>query len=659
MNRGTVVFLALAILLAHTVAIHQPLDGVVDRWVAEPYEVAHVAYRLGRNLVFEGSAQWNPGGPAVESYPSLAWVLVSALAARLYVSPTLVTQGLGLFAALGSVVVLAQFSKKRAAGLIAPLLLAASGSAAAAALSGTEAALAMLLTVSAFLAFERGWRRLLALALTLLVLTRPEGAAFTLLLLVFEGVARPRGEHARRAAGWSAYTAPLAAMLVMTVVRRLVTGAWLSPFAAPLLELDPERWRLGGEYLASFALSSGCGLLLLAVVLSMCAGRTSAPGARALALAGSWWAVVALSGGDALPFWNALAPVLPLVFLGVQECLREWMDERAVLARVVWPLLLVSVIASFLVSKVPGDIGPLRLEQALTDWQTPRGALARAYPRPLGRLGLLEEIRAVEHLRTLGVFLRSRVGADAVILTAWPGAIGYLSRKEVFDLSGRAWPLAGGARPFSWRGVTHVDVIASLRHDKIDYIVPLVGSLSETDAPADFLRNWLARYDVVGPTEERVRELVKALGGFMLVSVPVPTESQDPGEFSARPFPLLQRKELELIPSLTLLQQGEELRVLARHEGHQQVADLCVRATLEDGRELYLRPTGGWTGDGTADARTSLLVFPTGQRSILLLEARLPAELAGAKLTAWLHNPGMRPDAPLSPVGLPAFLELK
>ena len=271
---------------------------------------------------------------------------------------------------------------------------------------------------------------------------------------------------------------------------------------------------------------------------------------------------------------------------------------------------------------------------------------------------MLEEIRAVEHLRTLGVFLRSRVGEDAAILTAWPGAIGYLSRKEVFDLSGRAWPLAGGTRTFSWRGVTHVDVIASLRHDKIDYIVPLVGSLSETDAPADFLRSWLARYDIVGPTEERVRELVKALTGFMLVSVPVPAESQEPSEFSARPFPLLQRKELELTPNLTLEHEGGKLRVLARHEGHQQVADLCVRATLLDGRELYLRPTGGWTGPEQADARTSLLVFPTGQRSILLLEARLTAELAGAKLTAWLHNPGMRPDAPLSPVGLPAFAEL-
>src|SRR6185503_15732826 len=112
-----------------------------------------------------------------------------------------------------------------------------------------------------------------------------------------------------------------------------------------------------------------------------------------------------------------------------------------------------------------------RLKDALIAWETPRGALARAYPRQLGRQGLVDEIQAVEHLRTLAVYLKDRVSADATILTAWPGAIGYISRKEVLDLSGRAWPLPGFERPFSWRGVTRVDVAASLADD-IDYIVP-------------------------------------------------------------------------------------------------------------------------------------------------------------------------------------------
>jgi len=647
MNRGTVILLALAILLAHTFAIHQTPDGDL----AETYEIAHVAYRLGRNLAYDGAALWNPGGAPAESYPSITWVLASALAQRLYLSPIGVSQAVGLLCSLITVIVLAQFSPKRASGMIAPVLLASSGSAAAAALSGTEASLAMLLATMAFLAFERGWGRALAVALALLVPTRPEGVLLAVALFSMELAWRPRPDGPPRRPVRRAFLLPLLVGLGITLARRALTGHWLSPFAAPLLGGSLQAG-LGLEYLSSFAVSSGFGLLFLVVILSVCAGRVSAMGSRALALAVVWWGLVVLGGGDELPFWNALVPVLPLFFLGVQDCLREWMDERESLARVVWPVLSLSIAASFLVSKVPGDLGPLRLEEPLTRWQTPRGALALAYPRPLGRLGLLEEIRAVEHLRTLGVFLRDRIGADAVIMTAWPGAIGYLSRREVLDLTGRAWPLKGQERPVSWRGVTRVDVVGELA-SPVDYIVPLIGSLSEEEAPTDFLLDWLERYDTIGPDEKRLREVLKALTEFMLISVPVPARSRDPREPSEHPFPLLRRKELDMIPSLALEVGDGRLRVLARHEGHQQVVDLCVRATTLAGVDWYLTPTGSWRQTAPIDARTSLIVFPTALRSIQLIEAEVPEDLQGARLSAWLHNPGMRPDAPLSPVGVP------
>jgi len=653
MNRGTVVFLALALLLAHTLAIHQTPDGAF----AEPYEIAHVSFRLGRNLVHDGSALWNPGGAPAESYPSPLWVLVGAVSARLYLGPTVIAQALGFASALATAVVLAWFSPKRSAGLIAPLLLAASGSAAAAAASGTEMALAMLLVTLAFLAFERGARRTLALVLTLLVLTRPEGLAFALVLLGLRLLAPPEGAAPPPKARQSAFVLPLLVVTGTLLVRKLATGLWLSPFAAPLLELDPGRWQLGLLYLWSFVYASGFGLLAAVLVLSLALGRTSPMGRRALALVAAWWGVVVVSGGDDQPFWNALVPVLPLFFLAVQESLREWMDREARLVHAVWMLLGLTMVGAFLASKVPGDVGPLRLEQPLTAWQTPGGALGRAYPRSFGRLGLLEEIRTVEHLRTLGVFLRDRVSEDTSIQTLWPGAIGYLSRKEVLDLAGRAWPLPGAKRTNSWRGVPRVDVLAALAREA-DYLVPFLGTLPEADAPTDFLRDWLARYDVVGATDERVRELLMALRGYELVAVPVPIKSRNPRVPSERPFPILRRKELKLAPDLELVRQGDELRVLARHEGHQQVVDLCVCFTDARGASSYLRPTGDWEDGPAVDARTSLLLFPSGQRALHLVRFRAPAAASGT-LTAWLHNPGMRPDAPLSGVGAPVSLELR
>lgn len=650
MNRGTVVFLALAILLAHTLAIHQTPAGDL----APPYEIAHVAYRLGRNLAYDGAALWNPRGGWVESYPSPLWILVSALAARLYVSPTILTQAFGVACALATVVVLAQFSVTRMAGLIAPMLLAASGAAAAAAASGTEAPLAMLLATSAFLAFERGHRRLLGLVLTGLVLVRPEGLAFLAMLILCESFGRPRSAHARRRALRIPYLFPLVTLLAFALARRLSSGLWLSPFAASLSAFDIERWRLGAEYLGSFLYGSGHGLLVLALVASVPFGRVPPMALRATLLCAAWFAAVALSGGDGLPFWNALAPVLPLLYLAIQACLRAWMDKRPALAYGVWPLLLVSVIASFLVSKVPGDLGPIRLRSTLETWLQPRGELARAYGRSLGRLGLMEEIRSVESLRPLGVFLRDRVDPDATILSFWPGAIGYLSRKEVFDVLGRVLPPPGERRARSWSGVPEIDVIAALQR-RADYLVPMVGTFAPGDQPNDFLQSWLVRYDVEGVSESRLRELVAALRPYELACVPVPiTEG---ARWSERPFALLRHRELALTPHIEVELDDGRCRVLVRHEGHQQIVDLTVSATASDGTTWSMRPTGEWVTE-RVDARLGLLLHPTGSRAVELVEADLPARLDFVELVARLHNPGMPPDVPLSSVGEPYVLEM-
>ena len=653
MNRGTVVFLALAILLAHTLAIHQTPAGDF----APPYEIAHVAFRLGRNLIYEGAAAWNPDGSWIDSYPSPFWVLLSALAARTYLSPTIVCQWFGIFCSLATVVVLAQFSVARMAGLIAPMLLAACGAAAAAGASGTEAPLAMLLATGAFLAFERGWPRALAMSLTALVLVRPEALALLAVLFLLELVGRPSTLYARRLSMRRSYLLPFAIVVIFPLLHRLAGGSWISPFTAHLLDWDLARLRLGTEYLWTFLYASGYGLLVLTLVVSLAFGRASPMALRATVLAVAWFAVVALSGADGLPFWNALAPVLPLLFLAIQECLREWMDDHPVLAWAVWPLLVVSVLASFMASKVPGDLGPFPLEGSLMAWMRPTEALERDFGRPLGRVGLMDEVRSVEHLRPLGVFLRDKVSPDASILTFWPGAIGYLSRKEVFDVLGRVWPPPGKERTLSWRGVPKVDVVEAISR-QADYLVPVIGSLSEGKVPSDFLRTWLERYDVVGPSETRLRELVNAISGYELVCVPVPEADDRPREMSERPFPLLRRHDLKLTPKLEIELDGRRFRVYVRHEGHQQVVDLMVSATGVDGSSWNLNPIGEWVSESRTDARTKVLLHPTGLAPIRMIEAELPSDPLPVEIVAQLHNPGVRPDTLLSEIGAPYVLKL-
>jgi hypothetical protein len=647
MNRVTVILVALAVLVAHAVAIHQTPAGEF----APPYEIAHVAYRVGRNVVHDGTAAWNPGGEAYESYPSPLWVAVSAAIERVYVSPTTTSQWIGILCALATVVTLAQFSPSRLSGMIAPLLVATSGSAAAAATSGTEAPLAMFLCTLAFLAFERRWRAVFVPVLALVLLARPEGAALILAFVLLELFDRPRPDSptARPSLG-AALVWVVVLALGLAVLRWVRTDSWLSRFEWDLVSGSSERSALGARYVAGFVLASGSGALIVLPILDGLVLGLTATARRALALFVAWAIAVALSGGDGLPYWNALAPVVPLLFLAVQETLTRWLDRRPRLAPAMWGLLVLGTGASLLVSKSPGDVGPIPLERLQRAWMHPDPALADAWGREYGRAGLLEEIREVKRLRPLGLFLRDRVREPATIATFWPGAIGYLSRKPVIDLLGRTTPAPGELAPTSWRGLPRVDLVASLAVEA-DYVIPIMEALGPDTTPVEYLRRILRLYDTIGPTDERLLQLLEALVRYELVSVPVPEEGASSGSSSTLPFLILRKKALGLAPQIELVLEGRDFKVLMRHEGHHQVADLQISVRDSAGETWTLRPTGEFERRPGLDARTDLLVFATGQRWVCLVRGKVPETIDAREIGARLHNPGTPAEAPLAPVG--------
>lgn len=659
MNRVTVIFLALAILLAHILAIHQTPEGDLGA----PYEIAHVAFRVGRNLVRHGVLAWNPEAASIEAYPSALWIAVSALAESRYISPTMVAQTLGFLAALGTVVALTQFSPRRMAGLIAPILLAASGTAAAAGASGTEAPVVMFLVTLAFLAFEWRWRRTLAIALALLTTSRPEGiplVAVFFLLETFDRPLDPTGLRRRTLATW--YVPALLVTLGLAFFRHGLTGEWFSSYGRQFVSFDSERATLGLHYLESYLVSSGTAPLLVLPILAAILGKLSGTGRRAFLLAMAWAFLVMLSGGDNLPFWNALAAVVPISLLSLQEALTGLMDWRPKIAPLAWVMLLLAVGASLLVSKSPGPLGPIPLERYHRAWMEPCPQLSAVHERKLGRMGLHEELRHVGRLRPLGVFLRDSVAEPSSIATFWPGAIGYLSRKQVYDLLGRASPSPGKGWNESWRGEHRADLVAAFDH-RADYIVPIVGSLGG-DAPAStFLRDWLVRYDTEGLSEERLHELLDAIREYEMISVPVPDRSHLPDIPSTTPFLLLRHKELGLTPSIELEWDGDRFRVLAHHQGHQQVVDLAVTYTDESGQRHSMRPSGQWNreelSEGQLRARVSLLLYETGPRPIELVRGRLPHDARGGELKAQMLNPNIRSGSTLTAVGEPARIELE
>ena len=66
MNRSLVLLVAMSVLVAHSLALRTDAAGAL----APPYDQAFIAFRVARNLVFEGSWSWGPGVAGIDSYPS-------------------------------------------------------------------------------------------------------------------------------------------------------------------------------------------------------------------------------------------------------------------------------------------------------------------------------------------------------------------------------------------------------------------------------------------------------------------------------------------------------------------------------------------------------------------------------------------------------------
>ncbi|MCZ6598709.1 MAG: hypothetical protein O7B99_13810 [Planctomycetota bacterium] len=651
MNRTTAILVALATLLAHILAIHQDADGNFG----PPHELAHAAYRLARNVVYEGTAAWNVSAPVVESYPSALWIGICSVLTRLHWVPiTTATQTIGIVSSLATVVVLAQFSTDRLAGLIALLLLVVTGTTAAAAACGTEMALFTLMAITAYLAFERRWRRTLAVLLCLLVVTRPEGSVLVGTLLVLELVGAKRNTRGGERL-LSTFLAPALVLAVVLLVRRWATGNWLSPYARAVVDLDAERIQLGLLYVRSFFFCAGAPTLVAAPLIYAVLGRLSASGLRALAFVLVWSLLAALAGGDGQPFWISMAPMVPFLFLAVQEAMTQAMDShRRSLMNGSWMLFLLGILASALVSRTPADVGRIPLRKLQIRWMRPPEELHLAYGRMHGRAGLTAEIREVEQLRSVAIFLRDELNVGSSILTPWPGSIGYLSRKNVVDMRGRTTPPPGEPHLLPWQGMQRVD-LARMIEQKIDYVV--LGAVQRT--PRDVAETWIEKYDTQRDRDGRLTEILQSLDQrYELVSVPVPIRSDEPDVLSPHPFYLLRSKDLELSPRIELEQEPDgSFVVLSRHRGHEQVVDLEIELAAPDGTEWHLRPTGEFVQADPVRARTSVLLY-AGRRPIHLIRFTLPEDFDRGLLEAVLHNPGRLEESPFSRVGKPSRLAI-
>lgn len=651
MNRIIAVFVALAMLLAHALAIHD--DGLGR--LAFPYDQAYAAMRLARNLVYDDQLAWNPGAPAFESYPSMLWVAVCALAERigptLRLSTNIQVQSIGIAAALATIGLLSRFRADRTASLIAPLFLATSGAFAAGAASGLELALFALLSLTAFFALERGRSGWFASTASLAVITHPLGILLVAAMAAIRAFGRPNDdEGSARRLGWIAFSGPLGVFIGTGLLRWLATGFVFAPDLHSLLHPADGQWREGLASVREFAIVGVTPLLLVFPAAWLVLGSLSRTGAHAVFLALTWCGLVAASGRSPLPFHVAFVPALPFLCLAVQEGMIAALDGVSTLRRRVTLVVFgLALLGSALASRTPADLGPLPLQRFHEAWLRPSASARFDCVQPLGRLGLQEEIEISRRLRKAGIYLREHAEPTATVLTPWPGSIGYLSRLTVHDALGRTDPADVFDRPSPWSRRVRADVVSALRRD-CDFVVPYAATRARPPTPSDLARSWLEGIDSgAGPDEAsrtaRLAEIERALTRYELVTVPVEDYTREGAALGRESFLLLRNARLEQRPRLVVREVDGEVRVALSSTRLPQLAELELRLIDERERAWTVRPTGELDPACRARVRVGLLLYDSGSREIELCRVAKPAHPEGLRwvnATARLLNPGSR-----------------
>lgn len=405
---------------------------------------AYISYRYARNFGDGAGLVWNRG-EHVEGYSNFLWVAVLAGLHRLGADIVFSARWLGLALAVGCSGLTyrltrdlsdhaADDERSRTAGLLAALLLAASGVWGLWAAAGLEAplfALFVLLAVLAHLRERPGadrrpmWRRvpLSGAIWALAAMTRPDG----LLLFGISGAFKcvDAAIAACREAGGvrsilkaivpvCVWAAGFVVIFVPYFAWRYDTYGWLftNTYYAKV-GAGFDQYRRGEDYLVAFLQQyAGWLLLIVPVAISLTSIRRG-PAAYVLALVIGWMAYVVFIGGDSLLRFRFFAPIAPLFYA----------------------LITASIAA--IVTSIRSEQRQPRWFAELALWVAVAGALAvTLYPSASDAQGVAGERRAVHDRIEAGRWMRRELPPSTTIAAVPVGALAYESQLGTIDMLG-------------------------------------------------------------------------------------------------------------------------------------------------------------------------------------------------------------------------------
>jgi arabinofuranosyltransferase len=391
---------------------------------------AYITFRYSRNLADGIGPYWNRG-EHVEGYTNFLWMALLAALHKLGADIVPTARWLGFALALGAtagayrlVCDLCHDSAARAGGVLAAVLLSASGAWGVWSFAGLESSLVAALIIAAVLLHVREMPgtplQLSGIVWAFAAMTRPEALVLAAVSAGFKVAAtvthRGDARLPRRVASFLSWSVPFGVMYGTYFAWRYATYGWLFPntyYAKVGSGLD--QWERGLRYASTFLQEYGGWSLLIAPIAFATPTFSAARGGYTLALLAAWMAVVVYVGGDSLVRLRLFAPVLPVYYAFI-------VAGAASLA------------ARFDLFKAPTAFRSIGLGAAAM------AAIAMTlYPSAAGfgaGFSFERERQAVADRAALGRWLRANVDADARIAVVPAGAIPYESRLQSIDMLG-------------------------------------------------------------------------------------------------------------------------------------------------------------------------------------------------------------------------------
>jgi len=380
---------------------------------------AFISFRYARNL-FEGNGLvYNPG-ERVEGYTNFLWTLVAASGLHVGIQPITFTQivsvaaqclTLWLVFSLG-----ADSNRPRYRALIAPLFLAFQVSFLAYPMTGMETSFyAMLVTLAVFLfhrEMHRGWRGGVVTGLVLLAiaLTRFDGLVMVGILLSYKLLIDREIKT-------------MVPLLIVFVVGIGMYNLWRISYYPTILPntfyakvgFSSVQFVKGVKYLFNFVVEHAHYAVLLAFI-PFAFGKISKMVRFAGWIVAAHLLYVVIVGGDWMPFFRFVLPVLPLLFILMQEGIWAVFDNaksRFSLNRTNRRVSVAMLVLLFGFSLIPLYQG-------------------RAFGKLIKQVG----VNRVENAPVIGKYLNETLPPDYVVATEWAGIAPFYMQQPILDTFG-------------------------------------------------------------------------------------------------------------------------------------------------------------------------------------------------------------------------------